>query len=718
MSRLLPLLVLALSPNLAVAQEKPARPNILFVFTDDHAAHAISAYGSKINRTPNIDRLAREGMLFRNCFCTNSICAPSRAVILTGKHSHVNGVVDNVVRFDGSQPHIGKLLGEAGYQTAMLGKWHLKSDPTGFDYWEVLPGQGVYYNPVFLTRKGKVKHTGYVTDIITDKALAWLEKGRDRSKPFLLMYQHKAPHRSWEPGPKHLNLYRDVKIPEPDTLFDDHAGLASPARKQEMTVAHHLTPRDLKLVPPGNLTPEQRKAWDAAYGPPNEAFQKAKLTGKELVRWHYQRYIKDYLRCVASVDDNLGRVLAYLDESGLAKNTVVIYSSDQGFYLGDRGWYDKRWMYEESLRMPLIVRWPGTVKPGSENTDLVQNLDFAETFLDVAGVKAPDDMQGRSLIPLLKGATPKDWRKSIYYHYFEYPGPHSVQRHYGVRTARYKLIHYYQAGEWELFDLKKGPGEHKSVYAEPGYADVVKELKEELTRLRKLYRADTFKEPTTPKRKKGDPKKVKPALVLRYTFAALKKERVEDVSGNGLAGRLVKGKLVKDDVGPALELEGEGHVGVASKALPNFADSPLVVGAWCSAGANRGVVAALGGEGQGFSLFLTDGVPTFAVRSDGKLSVAKAANRMPRGRWAHLMGVLDAAGRLRVWVDGKPSGDAVQGAHLARQPSDGLSIGADTGSRVGDYNDEQYWTGRLRDVRLYRGVPTEKELHQWAGLSE
>jgi arylsulfatase A-like enzyme len=501
MSRLL--LLVALTPGIVSAQTKPARPNILFVFTDDHAAHAISAYGSKINKTPNIDRLAKEGMLFRNCFCTNSICAPSRAVILTGKHSHINGVIDNVARFDGSQPHIGKLLGQAGYQTAMLGKWHLKTTPTGFDYWEILPGQGDYYNPVFITAGGKVKHTGYVTDLITDTALAWLDK-RDRGKPFLLMYQHKAPHRSWEPGPKHLNLYRDVKIPEPATLFDDHAGLASPAKKQEMTVALHLTPRDLKLVPPPNLTPEQRKAWDSAYGPANEAFRKAKLEGKELVRWKYQRYIKDYLRCVAGVDDNLGRVLKYLDDNDLAKDTVVIYSSDQGFYLGDRGWYDKRWMYEESLRMPFIVRWPGVVKPGSENRDLVQNLDFAETFLDLAGVKVPDDMQGRSLVPLLKGETPTDWRKSIYYHYYEYPAVHSVQRHYGVRTQRYKLIHYYLVGEWELFDLEKDPGERKSVYADPAYAGVVKELKEELTRLRKLYRADTFKEP---ERKKAKGKK-------------------------------------------------------------------------------------------------------------------------------------------------------------------------------------------------------------------
>ncbi|MGE3803171.1 MAG: sulfatase [Gemmataceae bacterium] len=485
----------------ALASAGPARaadakqPNILFIFTDDHASHAISAYGSKINKTPNLDRLATEGMLFKNCFCTNSICAPSRAVILTGKHSHVNGVIDNrgSTVFDGSQQTFPKLLQKAGYQTAMIGKWHLKSDPTGFDFWSVLPGQGTYYNPSFKTSSGNKKHVGYTTDIITDLAVDWLDK-RDQSKPFLLMYQHKAPHREWCPGPKHLNMYDDVTIPEPPTLFDDYAGRTSAAKKQEMTIAQHMNARDLKLTPPPNLTPEQLKVWNAAYGPKNEAFKKANLQGKDLVRWKYQRYIKDYLRCIASVDDNVGRMLDYLKEKGLDKNTIVAYSSDQGFYLGDHGWFDKRWMYEESLRMPLMVRWPGVVKPGSVNTDLVQNLDFAPTFLDAAGVKVPADMQGASLVPLLEGMTPADWRKSIYYHYYEFPAVHSVQRHYGVRTDRYKLIHYYLINEWELFDLEKDPDELKSVYADPKYADQVKTLKAELDRLRKLYKVDEYKE--------------------------------------------------------------------------------------------------------------------------------------------------------------------------------------------------------------------------------
>jgi len=487
-------------------QAAARRPNILFIFTDDHASHAISAYGSKINKTPNLDRLANEGMLFRNCFVTNSICAPSRAVILTGKHSHLNGVIDNRVRFDGSQQTFPKLLRKAGYQTAMIGKWHLKSDPTGFDYWSVLPGQGTYYNPVMKTAEGKAKYTGYTTDIVTDLTLNWLKSGRDKSKPFMLMCQHKAPHRNWQPGPKYLTLYDDVTLPEPSTLFDDYANRTSAAKTQTMTIAKHLNDKDLKFKPPGNLNAEQRQRWNAAYNPKNEAFKKENLSGKDLVRWKYQRYIKDYLRCIASVDDNVGRLLKYLDDSHLADNTVVIYSSDQGFYLGDHGWFDKRWMYEESLRMPLLVRWPGVVKPGSVDEHLVQNLDFAETFLEIAGAKPPADMQGRSIVPLLKGRAPADWRNSIYYHYYEYPGWHDVRRHCGVRTDRYKLIHYYNIKEWELFDLQKDPHELKSVYDDPAYANVVKQLTAELKRLRKVYKVDAFKEPPVP----PDPIKVKP----------------------------------------------------------------------------------------------------------------------------------------------------------------------------------------------------------------
>lgn len=465
------------------------RPNIIFIMTDDHASHALSCYGSKINKTGNLDRLAKEGMRFNNCFCTNSICAPSRAVILTGKHSHINGVTDNRKKFDGSQQTFPKLLQQAGYETAMIGKWHLKTDPTGFDYWSVLIGQGPYYNPPMKTPDGRVKYTGYTTDIITLLALDWLQHKRDKNRPFCLMYQHKAPHRNWQPGPEHLTMYDDVTIPEPETLFDDYSNRGRAAKEQDMSIEKTMNKSDLKLVAPKNLTAEQKKRWDAVYEPTNEAFRKANLQGKDLVRWKYQRYMKDYLRCIASVDDNVGDLLEYLDESGLTENTVIFYTSDQGFYLGDHGWFDKRFMYEESLRMPFLVRYPKEIKAGSVNDDLVQNLDFAPTFLDFAGIDKPADMQGRSLRPLLRGRTPKRWRKSIYYHYYEYPAVHSVKRHYGVRTERYKLIHFYHdIDEWELYDLRKDPDELNNVYSDPEYRNVVKELKAELKRLRKEYR--------------------------------------------------------------------------------------------------------------------------------------------------------------------------------------------------------------------------------------
>jgi arylsulfatase A-like enzyme len=467
------------------------QPNIIFIMTDDHASHALSCYGSKINKTPNLDRIAAEGMIFNNSFCTNSICAPCRAVILTGKYSHINGVIDNRLKFDGSQQTFPKLLQKAGYQTAMIGKWHLKTDPTGFDYWNVLPGQGKYYNPIMIEMGQRKTYTGYTTDIITDHCLRWL-KERTGEKPFCLMYHHKAPHRAWEPGPKYLTMYDGVTIPEPENLFDDYSNRGRAAKEQDMSIEKTMTDRDLKLVAPKNLTPEQKTLWDAAYEPKNEAFGRANLQGKDLVRWKYQRYIKDYLRCIASVDDNVGRLLDYLDESGLTENTVLAYTADQGFYLGDHGWFDKRFMYEESLRMPLLVRYPKEVKAGSINNDIVLNLDFGPTFLDFAGVPRPADMQGRSIRNVLRGRTPRDWRTSMYYHYYEYPAVHSVKRHYGVRTRRYKLIHFYHdIDEWELYDLKKDPKEMKNVYNDPGYADVVKMLKPELKRLRKEYKDTT-----------------------------------------------------------------------------------------------------------------------------------------------------------------------------------------------------------------------------------
>ncbi|MHC5010882.1 MAG: sulfatase family protein [Planctomycetota bacterium] len=489
---LLPLVtfvVLLAAPSGICRPEDPEAgpPNILFLFTDDHGTQAIGAYGSRINDTPHIDRLADEGMRFDNCFVTNAICAPSRAVILTGKHSHVNGQTTNAHRFDGSQSTFPKLLQSAGYETAMIGKWHLKSDPTGFDHWEILVGQGPYYNPVMIRNGERAKRTGYTTDIITDLALTWLREERDEARPFLLMCQHKAPHRNWQPGPAHLHTYDDVEIPEPATLFDDWTGRGRAAREQEMTIERHLSENDLKLVPPRGLTEEQLAVWNAAYGPRNEAFRAASPEGDDLVRWKYQRYVKDYLRCIASVDDGIGRILAYLDEAGLADHTVVVYSSDQGWFLGEHGWYDKRWMYEESLRMPLIVRWPGRTAPGAVDDNLVQNLDFAPTILEIAGVSVPAEMQGRSLVPLLEGTPPAAWRDAVYYHYYERPGAHNVARHYGVRTHRHKLIHFYQLDEWECYDLRTDPDELQSVYGDPDYAQVVQELKAELDRLRERY---------------------------------------------------------------------------------------------------------------------------------------------------------------------------------------------------------------------------------------
>lgn len=465
---------------------EPKRPNIVFIFSDDHGYQAISAYGSKLNKTPNIDRLASEGMRFDRCLVTNSICGPSRATVLTGKYSHANGFYNNTNnRFDGTQTTFPKLLQQTGYQTAMIGKWHLNSNPTGFDHWEILPGQGQYYNPPMIRNGERVKHDGYVTDIITDLTLDWLKK-RDRSKPFLVMCQHKAPHREWEPHPKHLRQFDGVTFPEPSTLFDDYAGRGRAEKSQDMTIAKTMTLRDLKLARPANMNDEQRRAWDEYYEPLNAAFRKADLKDRDLVRWKFQRYMHDYLACIASVDDSVGRVLNYLQTERLENDTIVVYASDQGFFLGEHGWFDKRWIFEESLRTPLLIRWPGVAKPGSVNASIVSNLDFAETFLEAAGVPIPIEMQGRSLVPILRGATPADWRTSFYYHYYEYPGPHNVRRHYGVVTDRHKLVHFYEPemNYWELFDRQADPQELQSVFGRADCADTQKSLERELRRLR------------------------------------------------------------------------------------------------------------------------------------------------------------------------------------------------------------------------------------------
>ncbi|MCX7429774.1 MAG: sulfatase-like hydrolase/transferase [Planctomycetia bacterium] len=486
------------SAEATAAPAAPRRPNIIFIFSDDHATSAISAYGSKLIDTPNIDRIAREGALFRNCFCTNSICGPSRAVILTGKHCHLNSFPDNHSTFDGSQTTFPKLMQQAGYQTAIVGKWHLVSQPTGFDHWDILPGQGEYYNPTLLTapkqsggEPSKRRIEGHCTDIVTDLAIQWLDAGRDATKPFVLMLQHKAPHREWQPGPEELGLFKGRSFPEPPTLFDDYAGRAGGAAEQEMTIARHMKGRDLALKPPENLTPEQQDRWDAAFAAENAAYDASPPTGDDLTRWNYQRYIANYLRCVAGVDRTIGRVLEHLDTTGLARDTIVIYSSDQGFYLGEHGWFDKRWMYEESLRMPLVVRWPGVTKPGTVDEHMVQNLDFAQTLLAAAGLEAPPDMQGRSLVPLLRGESPPDWRQSIYYHYYEFPEPHRVPSHYGVRTPTHKLIWYDARREWELFDLVNDPREMRSIHANPAARATFDSLRGELVRLRAVVRDDS-----------------------------------------------------------------------------------------------------------------------------------------------------------------------------------------------------------------------------------
>ena len=452
------------------------RPNIVFVMADDHAAHAIGAYGSRVNTTPGIDRLAAEGMRFDACFCTNSICSPSRATILTGTYNHVNGVTTLDTHFDGRLPTFPKMLQAAGYQTAIVGKWHLGHggihDPTGFDRWSVLPDQGEYHDPTFLEAGGReIVRPGYATDLITDLALDWIDR-RDPDRPFLALVHHKAPHRSWEPAARHASLYADEAIPEPPTLRDDHVGRSTAAVEARMRL-WDLTAEDLKeLVPPG-------------------------LTDDEELAWRYQRYMQDYLRCVAALDENVARLLEGLEQRGIGDDTVVVYTSDQGFFLGDHGWFDKRFMYEESLRMPFVVRYPPLITPDSSSDAIVLNLDVAQTLLELAGVEPTAPMQGRSLVPLLRGETPADWRTSMYYRYWMHlDGSHGVWAHRGVRTRRHKLVHYYGEGldqpgagddprpeEWELFDLESDPFELHSLHDDPAHAALLADLRSELSRL-------------------------------------------------------------------------------------------------------------------------------------------------------------------------------------------------------------------------------------------
>jgi arylsulfatase A-like enzyme len=486
-------LALTLLPASAVVQtQRGSRPNIIYIMTDDHAAHAIGAYGSRVNQTPHLDRLAREGALFTSVFATNSICTPSRAAILTGQYSHLNGVT-MFNRFDSSRMTVARLLQQGGYHTGMVGKWHLGSDPVGFDRWEILPGQGAYWDPVFYTATGEKTYTGrYATDVITDLALEFVEQ-RPRGKPFFLMMHHKAPHRPWQPNESHAAHFATQRIPEPVTFWDAYATRTDALHENQQRVAADLTNRDLKLIPPPGLVGPELAKWLVI--PPDSVTidrdgKSVTLTGEALVRWKYQRYMQDYLATVQSVDDSVGRVLALLDKAGLARNTMVVYTSDQGFFLGDHGLFDKRFMYEESIRMPFLVRWPARIKPRTRSDALALNIDFAPTFLELAGLPASAGMQGHSLLPLLGGRTPSDWRTSMYYRYYHDPGDHNTRVHYGVRTRTHKLIYFWKKDQWELFDLVNDPYELHNLYGEPGQDALTAALKQELARLKREVRDD------------------------------------------------------------------------------------------------------------------------------------------------------------------------------------------------------------------------------------
>lgn len=494
--------------------EREKRPNILFIMSDDHAYQAISAYQDHLIRTPNIDRLAKEGMIFSNACVSNSICAPSRAAILTGKHCHINGKIDNMMPFDSSNVTFPRLLQEAGYQTAMFGKLHFGNNPEGVDTFKILPGQGNYINPTFITPDGEETIEGYVTDVITDLAIEWLGEGRDPEKPFMLAYLHKAPHRPWWPRPDKFAEYAEKEYPLPETLFDNYENRGSAAREAEMNLLLHMQYEHDSKVRPETLeemgevtpdvaafrngfygpynraTPEQKAAYETTLQKINEEFREKwpKMSDREKMIWKYQRYMQDYLGCIDSVDENIGRVLDFLDESGLSENTIVIYTSDQGFYLGEHGWFDKRFIYNESFKTPLLVRWPGVIAEGSASSEMVQNIDFAPTLLEAAGAEVPDDMQGVSLLPLLSGDEDSWTRDAVYYHYYEYPAVHMVKRHYGIVTEEYKLVHfYYDVDEWELYDRLNDLHEIRNVYEDPAYAEIVTELKQKLADLRIHY---------------------------------------------------------------------------------------------------------------------------------------------------------------------------------------------------------------------------------------
>lgn len=490
-----------------------SRPNIIFIMSDDHGYQAVSEYGYGLNETPNIDRIAEEGVMFNRATVTNSLCAPSRAVILTGKYSHINGKID-IARsdYDWDQDNFAKHLQANGYQTALIGKVHLEGKPQGFDYYASLIDQGEYYNPQFIFNGDTTVVDGYVTDITGDLTVDWISK-RDPNKPFAILMHNKAPHREWLPALRHLDEYTHKEYPEPKTLFEDYGNKGEPKKQQEMNILTYMNVTSDNKIPPevrdslgiidlspwstnaynnnlGRMSDEQRHYWDSIYAPiiTDFAARYPEMSDEDLMHWKYQRYMQDYMGTVASIDENVGKVLDYLDQHDLAENTIVVYTSDQGFYLGEHGWFDKRFMYEESLRTPLVIRYPKEIKAGMKSDALVQNLDFGPTLLDYAGINPPKDMQGKSFRRLLRGDT-EDWRDAIYYSYYAYPAVHQVRRHYGVSTDRYKLIHfYYDIDEWELYDLKKDPHELHNVYDDPEYAEVQKKMHNRLKELRKKYK--------------------------------------------------------------------------------------------------------------------------------------------------------------------------------------------------------------------------------------
>ena len=683
----------AVAPRLFGADAGAERPNILYIMADDHASHAISAYGSRINKTPHIDRLAKEGLKLNNCFCTNSICGPCRAVVLTGKYSHKNGFWRNGQRFDGTQQTVAKLMGTAGYQTAMIGKWHLGSDPTGFDYWNILPGQGAYHNPVLIEMGQRKKHTGYVTDLITDFTIDWLKNRRDKTKPFFLLCHHKAPHRNWQPDDKHAKMYEDEDIPLPETFWDDYKTRSDAARQQQMHMKH-LTRSDLKQpIPPG-------------------------LDAKAELKWRYQRYIKDYLRCIASVDDNVGRLLDFLEAEGLAKNTVVIYTSDQGFYLGDHGWFDKRFMYEESLRMPFLVRYPKEIKPGSVTDELCVNVDFAPTFLDYAGRDAPKDMDGVSFRSVLAGKTPSDWRPSMYYHYYEYPAVHMVKRHYGVRTKQHKLIHFYHdIDAWELYDLKADPDELNNVYGQAKYADVQAELLAELKRLRKRYGDSDELAATMMASRRTRASAGPPAVGVQLHLAldeAADAKQAADKSGKKRALVYHGTTVAEGRTGKARSFNGTSdYIELSRQRCPGPHNTPVTVAAWVKPAKAAGAILGHGGASWGYALHVVAGKAAFSTRVGDVLTTVTAPAKLPAG-WVHLAGQLGKKGKITLFVNGRAVATGKAPGLLAQDPHDNLQVGVDKGNSILNKGDN-YYGGVIDEIKVTYGPLTAAAIAKDAG---